>query len=182
MTAETAEKIVSIENGKAGRAKGRGVPPLPEALPAGAHAIVALGQRSYVLEPQTWKREREWRERVTEPVRAVIGLLNTVVGQEGDDGQDARQRVAAALMQTDLMGLIRQAEHHVLGLPDMIFDAVVTYSPRLEADRSYIEEHATSAQVYAAFWEVVKLAYPLGRVMEMFSPRRGPTAGTTSKS
>lgn len=182
---ETTEKIVSIENGKPPRVKDRQTPPLPEPVPAGAHAIVVLGQRTYVLEPQTWKREREWRERVTEPVRALVGLLNTVVGESRDDedeGQDGRARIAAALMQADLMGLIRQAETHILGLPDLVFDAVVSYSARLEADRAYIEEHATSAQVYAAFWEVVKLAYPLGRVMEMFSPRRGPAAGTTSRS
>ncbi len=77
--------------------------------------------------------------------------------------------------------LTRQAEQHILGLPDLVFEAVVTYSPALERDREHIEERATSAEFYAAFREVVKLAYPLGKAMAMFSPR-GQAAATTSRS
>jgi hypothetical protein len=170
MTTETHEhngNVVPI------RQKGRAT---PAPLPQGPHAVVVLGERSYVVTPPTWSKEEAWRDALTEPVRAIIGLMNQWLGQQ--NGTDTSTAVDA-LKQIDLSQLIAQFESAVLGMPSLVFEAVLSYAPAIEADREYIREHAYSYQLYDALWKIVQLAYPLGQVVKMFS---GPTVSSTSKN
>ena len=62
---------------------------------------------------------------------------------------------------------------------DLIFDLLIAYSDTLEAEREYIENHATEGQIWQAFQEVLRLSDFLG-ISSMFGRRIGLTMSATS--
>ena len=65
----------------------------------------------------------------------------------------------------------------VLGAVDIVLSMLFAYSPELEADRERIENEAYDDEAFAAFFEVLKLAYPFGALVRNL--KTGPAAQTT---
>jgi len=116
--------------------------------------VVKLGEREYTIQQAGFLRSKPWKKRLLDEIK----LLFEQVGGLGD----LRFETSA-----DLLQLIPIAEDLFIDGIDIIFDLVVAYSPELEAEREYIEAHATDKQIFSAFQEVVKLADFFGVVNQL---------------
>lgn len=115
---------------------------------------VKLGEREYGIQTASFLRSKPWKKRLL----AEIEPLFEQIGGVGDMQFETP---------ADLLKLIPIAESLFLDGIETVFDLLVAYSPALEADREYIEAHATDKQILVAFQEVVKLADFFGIVEQM---------------
>jgi len=116
--------------------------------------VVKLGEREYTIQQAGFLRSKPWKKRLLDEIKPLFEQ----VGGLGD----LRFETPA-----DLLQLIPIAEDLFIDGIDIIFDLVVAYSPELEAEREYIEAHATDKQIFSAFQEVVKLADFFGVVNQL---------------
>lgn len=130
-------------------------------------AAVTLGGRQFEIQRPNIKRSREWREQFGEPVRTIASIL-----------QHAEEIELNSV--GDVAGLLQQVGPLLLGSVDILIEAVFAYSEVLEAEREWIEENADDEEALAALWEIVKLAYPFGSILDVVT--RGQAMVSTSKS
>lgn len=114
-------------------------------------AKVTLGGVEYEIQQLPIKQSREWRDQLRGPFSGLVGVLESAGQIRMDSGRD-------------LGGLIRSMETVLLGSVDLIIDLLYKYSTVISHDRQRIEETATDDEAVAAFTEVIKLAYPLGKL------------------
>lgn len=117
---------------------------------------VTLGGETYAIRPLNIRQSRVWRKQFAEPFQMVIGMLQNADGIELSNVRD----VGALLSQVG--GLL-------LGSMDLVVDALFAYSPALVADEDTILDNATDEEAVAALWEVLKLAYPFGSILQTVS-------------
>jgi hypothetical protein len=128
---------------------------------------VKLGGREYAVEALPIAQARAWRQSFEAPFEAIAGALASLDDVQITDGP----QVAA---------LIRNILGTLIGSMDQILDMLIAYAPNLAADRERIESEAYDAEALDAFIEIVKLAYPFGKLLTIFRP--GQPARTISKS
>jgi hypothetical protein len=118
---------------------------------------IELGGQTYDIKPLPMRQSRMWREKFSEPIQAILGLLRHAEDDLLDDEQNVNMRAVAVLLSgADL----------VLKSPDVLVEALFAYSDELADKRAEIEEAATDEEALAALWEVVtKLAYPFGFIL-----------------
>lgn len=118
---------------------------------------VTLGGTEYQINELSLRHARMWREKFSEPIQAILGLLRHAQTEVVDD--NLRLNMGA-------VGVLLSGTELVLKSPDTLADALFAYAPNLEAERDTIEETATTNEILAALWEVVtKLAYPFGSIL-----------------
>ena len=118
--------------------------------------VVELGGRGFEVRELPMRASRAWRERLGAPMREVVQRLQG----------------AAAMEVTDVAGIGDLIEHVgelVLGSVEIAADLVFEYSPELAAERDWIEEQVYDSEMMAAFVEVLKLAYPFGKMLSAVS-------------
>lgn len=115
---------------------------------------VRLGERDYTIQTAGFIRSRPWKKRLLEEIKPLFERLN--------GASDIQFNSASDLFQ--LFPLIEDL--FIDGL-DTVYSLLIAYSPALEADKEYIEAHATDKQILAAFQGVVILADPFGMVAQM---------------
>jgi hypothetical protein len=120
----------------------------------GKEVVVELGGREFTIRELPMKRSREWRERLGEPVREVIGRL-----------QGAEELELANL--SEVGTLVESVGGALLGSVDLVAEVTFEYSPELAGEREWIEANAYDSEMMGAFVEVVKLAFPFGKISEM---------------
>ena len=130
-------------------------------------ATVTLGGRQFEIQRPNIKRSREWREQFGQPVRTIANILQHA--EEIEINQVS-----------DVAGLLQQVGPLLLGSVDILIEAVFAYSDTLAAERPWIEENADDEEALAALWEIVKLAYPFGSILDVVN--RGQAMVSTSKS
>ncbi len=110
---------------------------------------VQLGEREYTFSEQPRPRVKPWRARLFAEVKPLFGQLEGATSLSFDQPGD-------------LLKVLPLLETVLLDGLDTVVELAVTFAPELEADREYIEQHATEKQILAAFQEAVKLADPFG--------------------
>lgn len=110
------------------------------------------------------RSNKEWRESLTEPVNKIVALLQNYKDIEINSG-------------ADIVGMVVVVKDVLFGGMDMLLDALFAYSPTLQADRERIEQEAYDDEAIAALGVVLGLAYPLDRLLTVWS---GPAVMQTS--
>ena len=116
---------------------------------------VTLGETDYEIKPLPIRQSREWREKLNGPFAVLVNVLSNA---ESIELTDSKQ----------LGRLVSTMSSTVLGSVDMMLDLLYDYSPELKANRETIEAQAYDDEVMAAFLEVLKLAYPFGKLVSGF--------------
>lgn len=129
---------------------------------------VALGGREFEVAALPMGPSKRWRQKFGQPLEIILGVL-----QNAD-------RINLQNVQ-DLTALVQQMGGLLLGSMDILTDALFAYSAALRQEREWIEEHADDPEALAALWEVLKLAYPFGNMVDMLNRGRA-TIGMSSNS
>lgn len=110
---------------------------------------VRLGERDYIIQEASSLRSKPWKQRFLDE---VVPVLERISG-----ASDIEFKTAA-----DLLELLPLAKELLVDSAVTLLELLIAYSPELEADKAYIEAHATDRQILAAFQAVIKLADFLG--------------------
>lgn len=121
---------------------------------------VTLASEEYEIAPLTLKQSKLWREQLGKPITDVMTILAEADTLEFNSP-------------ADLVRLVALAKEYVLDSPDLIWEALCAYSPAINAKRETIEEAAYDVEIMDALAEVLKLAYPFGRLVQMFQKKNG---------
>jgi hypothetical protein len=116
---------------------------------------VKLAGQEYRVEPMKIREARAWRERFALPFDAIAGALNRASSVQLKDGPA-------------LAGLLQDLAGTLIHSVDTLLDMLYAYAPAIAADRERIEAEADDQEAMAALLEVFKLAYPFGRIFEVF--------------
>lgn len=113
-----------------------------------------LGNREYTVQTAGFIRSKPWKKRLVEEIKPLFERLHDAPNMEFDTA-------------ADLFKLFPLVEDLFIDGLETVFDLLIAYSPALEADKEYIEAHATDKQILRAFQEVVVLADPFGMVNQL---------------
>ena len=137
---------------------------------------ITLGGREYTLLPPPIGRARRWREQLRETTTPMLRQIDQLKGLG-----------ALASLESipidGVIGMITSMVPTLMGAFDEIAELVYAYSPLLAADREFIEETATDAEMLAAFGVILKQAFPLGELMTFLGqPNLGILRNSASPS
>lgn len=128
----------------------------------GRGALVVLGGREFTIQALPMKAAREWREKFSEPLQVIIGVMrnagNIQLTKTNEDGSEAVDLSVVA-------GLLQSVGGLLLGSMDLLVEALFAYSPELQRERDWIEDTADDTEALAALWRVLQLAYPFGNLV-----------------
>lgn len=144
-----------------------------------AETTVTLGGKQYQIKQLPIRANREWRARFDAPVNKLLAAfqdVGKVANTDYQDGKDMIRQIGALLLSraSEVAGVLLESM-------DLVLDGLFAYSPALEADRERIETTATDDEAMTAFVEVLKIAYPFGRLLNL-AGQLGRTAPETSPS
>jgi len=128
--------------------------------------IVTLAGQTYSVEQLPMRANKEWRDGLTEPVNKIVALLQNYKEIEINSS-------------ADIVGLVVVVKDVLFGGMDLLLDSLFAYSPALQEDRERIEQEAYDDEAIAALGVVISLAYPLDRLLSVWS---GPAGTQTSTS
>lgn len=117
---------------------------------------INLGGKRYKIRELPRRDNSRWRARLRENLEPVVRFVEEIPTLELRTGQEAA-------------GILRSLLAGVDGAMDQALDALLAYSPDLEADRERLEAEAHDSEIMSAFVEVLGLAFPFGSL--------GPAAG-----
>ncbi|PYJ11275.1 MAG: hypothetical protein DMF06_03425 [Verrucomicrobia bacterium] len=130
---------------------------------------VVLGGKEYRIDQLAMRPNREWREKLGQPVTELASLLGGFQSLQVDSAGDIAKIVTVV---KDLL----------LGSMDLLLDALFKYSPALEADRERIEREAYDDEALAALGVAVSLAYPLDMALLVLRPGGLPGTAISTNS
>lgn len=122
---------------------------------------VRLGERDFVIKTAGFLRSKPWKKRLLTEVKPLFEQIGGI--------QDFKFESPG-----DLLNLIPVLEDLFIDSIEVLLDLLIAYSDDVEAERAYIEAHATDKQILFAFQGVVKLADPFG-VVQLMTRRYGLT-------
>lgn len=127
-------------------------------------ASLSLAGKTYEVKQRPIKANREWRKKFDAPIGKLMSAVRAVKAlsdKEFDTPGDMMKVVGITLIQH-----VDEIVQVLLDSVDLITEAVFAYSPALQADQAYIEEHGYDEEMVRAFLEVVQLAYPFSSVVK----------------
>lgn len=113
---------------------------------------VTLGGLTYDVQPLPIRASREWRTRLHAPLDEIMNSLSGAMAIEISKVDD-------------LITLGRNLSTTLIGSPDLLLDLLLSYSPELEKDRERIETDAFDDEIAQGLVQVMKVVFPLGRLM-----------------
>lgn len=122
-------------------------------------ATVAIAEKQYTITPRVITESRQWREKLTEPLKGLAAIFEDRDNIKLDNPDDLK-RVFDLFMSS------------IAGAPDLILDLLCDYAPEIARDRAYIEANGFDYEIMEAFKEVLKIVYPFGTLIS-FIRRRG---------
>lgn len=128
--------------------------------------VIKLGDKEYTIKQAGFLKSKPWKKRLFEEIKPLFERLSGASDIHFDSA-------------ADLFQLLPLAEDLFVSGIETIYDLLVAYSADLEADKEYIEAHATDKQILAGFQEVVRLSDPFG-VVSQLNRRIGLKATGTS--
>lgn len=126
---------------------------------------VTLAGQDYVVAQLNMRANKEWRDKLTEPVNKIVALMQNYKNIE--IGSIA-----------DVAGIIGLFNDILLNSMDLLLDSLFAYSPGLVADRERIEAEAYDDEAIAALGVVVSLAFPLDRLVSAWTGLAGTPTST----
>jgi hypothetical protein len=130
---------------------------------------VTLGEREFEIRTAPFIRSKPWRKRLVGELKPLFDQISGATDMTFEKPDD-------------LLRVWPIVESLLVDGVDMIFELLISYSDTLQAEREYIENNATEAQIWQAFQEVLRLSDFLG-VSSMFGRRIGLSmSGISSKS
>jgi len=102
---------------------------------------IILGGKEYRIRPLVIKESRKWRAKVVK----IMGNLPQYMSITSDTPDEFREAIDVLLV----------------AMPDKVIDLVLDYSPKLKADREFIENNATDPEMSKAFKQIAEVAFPL---------------------
>jgi hypothetical protein len=118
---------------------------------------IELGGQTYQINPLPIQQSRAWRKKFKAPIQEIVAAFRVVGKVEINDGSQI----------ADFLSIFSDT---LLGSTDLLLDMLFEYSPELQADRERIENVAFDEEALTGFVEVLKLAYPFGQLIALFSP------------
>lgn len=128
---------------------------------------VKLGEREYTIRQAGFRRSRPWKERLLEEVKPVFEQIAQIEKRKFNTIEE-------------MLELLPVAQSILVDSMENMGDLLLAYSPELEADKEYIEEYATDAQVFQAFQEVLQLMDFFGAIPLMNEKIGQMKTGTSS--
>jgi hypothetical protein len=130
--------------------------------------VIKLGEREFTLKPLAITPNRKWREQYETTVKPHFDRLS-----------ELGESMGATLDVTRAMPLVRKTL--IEAEPDVL-ESLLSYSPELAGQREWIENNASSDEVFQAWREALRLSSPLG-FGGLFDILNGPRmSGTSPKS
>jgi hypothetical protein len=117
---------------------------------------VTLGDKTYTVQALPIRQSAAWRRRLAEPFGNLAHILNDAGQIELTNGNG-------------LANVIQVIEKSLIGSVDILLELLFAYSPALAADRERIESQAYDDEAMRAFVEIVRLAYPFGKLTVLVS-------------
>lgn len=114
---------------------------------------VTIGTRTFPITALPIKAAREWRRLAKGRVHGILSLVENL----------AHQQVSSV---NDLLAMVQQGMMQLMDAPDDIYDLVVAYIPSIKEYQEEIETTATDVQIFDAFWAIVQVVYPFGRMFQ----------------
>src|SRR5262245_28765278 len=99
---------------------------------------VMLGDREYLIQQAGFLRSKPWKKRLLGEMKPLFDEIGAAQAMEFNSP-------------ADVVHLLPLAEKLFIEAIDLIFELLIAYSPVLEDEREYIEEHATDSQIFVAF-------------------------------
>lgn len=130
---------------------------------------VKLGEREHTIAQLRTRQAQGWRkELVNGPLGGMVRQIITLLDWREVDTTNADQ----------LNELIEGGGAILLEAMDAVADAVIAYAPNLgeAVDEAYDDE------IIAAFWEVIRLAFPFEMIMRVIREASGSETPPTSPS
>lgn len=119
---------------------------------------VTLAGKNYTVAQLPMQRNRAWREKLTEPVNKIIAVMQNYKDIEINNA-------------VDVAGIIGIFNDVLLNSIDLLLESLFAYAPELAADRERIEAEAYDDEAIAAMGEVIRLAYPLEKLVSAWTGR-----------
>jgi hypothetical protein len=121
-------------------------------------ATIHLADQEYNIPTLKYKAARAWREKAAEPLAMLSGTFAAAADFD-------------LTRPSDLSHLLEIVGSVLVQSPDLLVDLLFEYMVNIDKkERKRIEENSTDDELLEAFVEVLKVAYPFGRVMGMLSP------------
>jgi hypothetical protein len=105
--------------------------------------------REYVIGPAPHFRAKEWRKWLVTEVKPVLNEAFGAFTVEFEKSED-------------LAKLLPLVDSLLNSVPELVYEAVVTFHPSLEKEKVWIGENASDEQIVAAFSEILRVADPFG--------------------
>lgn len=115
---------------------------------------VVLAGREYEISPLPLKASRVWRQTLGRPVQDMVEILSQAETLQLNNP-------------ADLVQILEVIKTNLIGAPDLVFEAVCAYCPAIGRERERLEEEAFDAEILDALVEVLKLAFPFSRLLNM---------------
>lgn len=128
---------------------------------------VTLGEREYEIRALPIRVADVWREKLNGPFAEIIEVLQEAEGVELNNARD-------------IASLLRVVTGNLVESPRIIRGLLFEYAPNLLPDEDYILDNAYDDEVFDAFVEVLKMAFPFGGMAKLFRGQR--KRGTSQKS
>jgi hypothetical protein len=119
---------------------------------------ITLGGEEYEIVQLPISKSREWRKKLAGPFSDLVSGMKTAKEVELSD-------------LAGIAGLVELVQRYLLEAPDEILALLYAYAPNVAAKAEQIEEAAYDEEVFTAFVQVVKLAYPFGELKSLMGGR-----------
>lgn len=120
---------------------------------------VTIGGKTYSLVALKIKESRAWRKQFEEKLSSVMQTISTAP-------------TVSLTSPTELGDLINAVKQFIFTAPDLLLDMVCAYSKEIEADRQIIEENATDEEVAEVLGVILRIVFPLGKLMGNGQPTK----------
>ncbi|MCB8942541.1 MAG: hypothetical protein H6658_02075 [Ardenticatenaceae bacterium] len=114
---------------------------------------LTIGEKTYTVNELPRKKNAAWREAFQNEFVEIASFIQGLAGIEVSSGEV-------------IANIVEQVAVQVNGAIDRMADLLISYSPEMTADRSYIDENAYDSQILDGFTAVLGLAYPFGSLMK----------------
>lgn len=120
---------------------------------------VVLGGQEYLIVPLNLRASRIWRQTLGQPVAELVNILSQANTLELKNP-------------ADLAKILNMVHTHLIGSPDLVFEAVCGYSPSIKEDRERLETEALDAEIIDVLGVILKLAFPFSRLVNNLTNSR----------
>lgn len=126
-------------------------------------AQIKLNGQTYTIKELPSRKNQEWRKKLEQPFQELTDILANAPGVELDVANMPK-----------LADMLKVLVHRVAGSIDLMGELLFNYCQGINDDlKKDILENGYDSELIEAFAEVLKLAYPFGRIASLFNSQTG---------